>query len=405
MDVISLLKEFETLVQMRQRKLGNFGANPNRFNLFKVVSDKYRKENLHSDILAYLLDNEPSFLNLFLEQADKLGCMDKSGGVLLKETFDTHANVFVRREKGRIDILIHNDKQQAIIIENKLNGFTDMDTQLCRYYQYAVEHNWKVLAILYLPREKGKVPNIGKYSCEICKDRKQCAGYKKFSFETQLPKLTKVIEIEPLIEMLNRWVAKSGQDEVMSPDMQMFVRHYADLLSEIGVNCMTYNENIDILKKIFEDKTLLNTANVLAFIWQNKQELLKPLVGKRIVEKLQAKGYKQKDKDDIWNGKDGFLYKELSGNPYFEYIIYKPEWLTFALKPKDGQVEKANYLLANEAFEKCDYLSEVRGSTANFKHRNFDFKKLPQPLETLHEIVAKCVACYDKLEELVTQEK
>ena len=392
-SVIALLQNLEQRVAQRQVLLGELGVCPDTFNLFKVISDKYRKENLHSDILAYLLDKAPGFLNLFLEQVDKLECLKGKPEVKLQTAFYTNHKIEIIREKGRIDILIQN-ATQAIIIENKLNGAPDMDTQLCRYYHYAIARGKKVLAIIYIPLNKDKKPPINTYECDTCATYKECLGYNNFNFE-KLGSLTRTLPIKPLVEILTQWEKEAEQE-----DMKMFVRHYENLLRELGANSMTKQNDISIIEDIFSDKTSLQTARALSNIWQRKNECLRELVSDKLSDILTQSGY-IKAEDIFWEKKGNFLVKNLPNNGYFKRIIYKPKWLTFALEPIDKEKGK---IVADGILEQCDdcYLTKAHEPEGNafFRHRNFYFD---DPTETLDEIVNKCAQCFSKLATLAQE--
>ena len=55
-QIAVLLQELAPLIEQRQAKLGLYLEKPEFFNIFEVISDQYKKENLHSDILEFLLN-------------------------------------------------------------------------------------------------------------------------------------------------------------------------------------------------------------------------------------------------------------------------------------------------------------------------------------------------------------
>ncbi|MFV0483749.1 MAG: PD-(D/E)XK nuclease family protein, partial [Bacteroidales bacterium] len=65
-----------------------------------------------------------------------------------------------KQTKGRrrIDILItwsdKKGKEQAIIIENKLNDAADQKDQLKDYYEYVVGEGYEVISLVYMPWSK-----------------------------------------------------------------------------------------------------------------------------------------------------------------------------------------------------------------------------------------------------------
>ena len=395
-QIAVLLQELAPLIEQRQAKLGLYLEKPESFNIFEVISDQYKKENLHSAILEFLLKNEPSFLKLFLKHLDNLKCLDGSVGNRLKTYFDTGSNIFVqreagRREAGRVDILIHNGKQ-AIIIENKIKDAHDMNTQLCRYYHYAQQRGLEVVAIIYLPLSNHKEPPIELYQCDICKANKTCIGRNRFDFAS-LRKFTKILNIQSLVEILTQCTPEQE-------DMNMLVRHYANLLRKIGAKSMTETENIAVIKEIFSKKDSLQAAYALAEIWHDKENYIRHAVNEVLCNSLRKEGYS--DADDIfWDKRNKLLVKPLTGNDYFQRIIYKPQWFTLALEPKDSSMKQDADIVLSSL--NCRYLTHLTPPEGNafFSHRNFYFKEL-NPQDTLEEIVNQCMVCFGKLQKLAT---
>lgn len=116
------------------------------FNIFKILGLTSNEVRTHSAFLSELLNPKGShgqkevFLKLFCE---KFNCLD----------FDYNsANVEVEKriglinedysEGGNIDILITDNKRNAIIIENKIYA-NDQEKQMTRYYNYAKRNHEK----------------------------------------------------------------------------------------------------------------------------------------------------------------------------------------------------------------------------------------------------------------------
>ena len=134
-----------------KRRISDIG-----FNIFRLTSDIYYRENYHSDVIKAFLDptekhNEKSlFLQLFIEM------LNLAGKTIKKDDFK---DAEVVREEGKIDILIKSETtKKAIIIENKINNAGDMARQLPRYYDL-VSSNFTIDAIVYLPLDKSKRPD------------------------------------------------------------------------------------------------------------------------------------------------------------------------------------------------------------------------------------------------------
>ena len=132
------------------------------FNLFSLISDTYKRENFHSDILSSLLNpqekhNEKNrYLELFLK------FLNNSERQIEISDFQ---NAVVQREKGKIDISIcDKNSKKAIIIENKINGAIDTNRQIPRYYDYLEESGYSVIAVLYLTLSDIKDPDKSDWS-------------------------------------------------------------------------------------------------------------------------------------------------------------------------------------------------------------------------------------------------
>lgn len=130
------------------------------FNVFKLASDRYYRENFHSDIMKAFLDpNEKhkggnlylfSFIDFINEGFSNKICISKQN----------YTNAIVVREAGRIDILIRSEtSKHCIIIENKLYNAKDTERQLPKYYDWMTEQGFTVDAIVYIPLNENKVPD------------------------------------------------------------------------------------------------------------------------------------------------------------------------------------------------------------------------------------------------------
>ena len=134
------------------------------FNIFELMSDKFYRENFHSYIIAQLFKSD-IILKKFL------GFIKVDETIYLNDGYDIIPEYSIKHEikNGRIDILIKsNDKENnedeenenkekphCIIIENKLHGAKDEESQLRRYYE-ACSESFEVDKIVYL------LPNLDK---------------------------------------------------------------------------------------------------------------------------------------------------------------------------------------------------------------------------------------------------
>lgn len=145
-----------------QRKL-KYAENINPgFNSFILMSDIYKRENFHSDIIRAILDINGvheggniyllkflSFINSFKNIVDERNYLG--------------FNVEVEREDGRRDITIKGNRH-AIIIENKLNDAQDTSNQIPFYVKCLEDDGFKVDAIIYLTLNQLKEPDQGTWN-------------------------------------------------------------------------------------------------------------------------------------------------------------------------------------------------------------------------------------------------
>ena len=138
------------------------------FNAFALVSDTYYRENFHSDVIKAILDPHSGhgegtlYLKKFIEfvsgEARSQGKKDQAR--VLRE-LSVGDSVEVVREKGRVDVKIIG-ADWTIIIENKINGASDMDRQIPRYVEKCRKDDENVVAVVYItaalpgfPSDKG----------------------------------------------------------------------------------------------------------------------------------------------------------------------------------------------------------------------------------------------------------
>lgn len=156
-----LLKEISKIVlkdKVQQEEKRKRGEN---FNIFSVIGVQRKEVRLHSAFIAELLNPQgshglgDSFLVAFLENT-----LGKKNYSIETKT----ANVVVEyvigpisedgKRGGRIDILLTDKQNNAIIIENKIDA-SDQENQLLRYYNYAKDKKLSY-DLIYLTKEGNK---------------------------------------------------------------------------------------------------------------------------------------------------------------------------------------------------------------------------------------------------------
>ena len=145
--------------------------NRNRVYNANIITELHANENAHSRILRMFLNYDDGkkkypILGKFLD-------IPKVKQVFGNKEFKSP--VFTN-ERERIDVLIEEPRSFAIIIENKIKGAPDQDTQLERYIESVMEHRVPSdnIYAIYLTDSGGKeVSDIS-----FTDGAKKCLGYK-----------------------------------------------------------------------------------------------------------------------------------------------------------------------------------------------------------------------------------
>lgn len=257
-------------------------TNPagNSLNVFTMASDLYYRENFHSDIIKAFLDpNEKHgegtiFLFSFIDFLND-NFRDKVN--IAKINFN---NAIVEREVGRIDILVRSeDSMHCIIIENKINNAGDMQRQLPRYYDYMTNLGYTIDAIVYLPLDINKHPDMTSWTED---DRKHV-----------LPVLCHVPAFQKKgISLVNGWLLPCTQ-LTNNIDCISILRQYSNLINLLSKSIM---DNV-ILGKFYS--YLLDGDNLQSAISiKNMLNDIPAYMTSRIMDQLKASGF-----DNVWSWK------------------------------------------------------------------------------------------------------
>ena len=226
----------------------------NNFNFFEAISDTYKKENLHSDLMKQILDpttkeiGNISYLKSFLK-------------IIGVNDFDDLRNVKVERERNRIDILIANE-DNAIIIENKINNAPDQDKQLERYYKKITDEEKKtVQKIVYITLssvDNSKPSNLCEYDNNSLE--------KIRSLLIHLPAVSKDTKKKSLINWLDECIKKTPENNIG----KIFLEQYKQLLAYLGGDVLMLKTEENCIKEIFANKNNIDIAKNLVDMWNKK---------------------------------------------------------------------------------------------------------------------------------------
>jgi hypothetical protein len=244
-EIIELCKKFS---EHKSRDLDE------GFNFFKVISDNYHKENLHSDILGFLLNPDEShqmgrtFLDLFLHYINDI--------LNIKVDFtdfdDDNLEKVTREKEGRMDVSIRG-KTKVIIIENKINTLSDTDQQIPTYIQRVKESGKEVLTVLYCTLTYPRQP-----------ERKKWETFPDQSIIDEIDNrgLIRLVSFYDRTDtdLSSGWIDKCIQ--VSKDDIKIFLEHYQKTLKSLGERNMTSEQLEEFYKKVLDENKFNITHSI-----------------------------------------------------------------------------------------------------------------------------------------------
>lgn len=160
-----LLQEAQPILQKSKAEKKEREAKGEYFNVFENLHFTRPEEHLHTPFLRMLLDKDANhgvgkgFLEAFLKMVKKELKLDFQYDV--NSSHVEYQDVYLGNKEisedgtstgGKIDILLHDDKKHAIIIENKFDRYgnpaQDQEKQLERYYNYGMKYEGFILIYL-----------------------------------------------------------------------------------------------------------------------------------------------------------------------------------------------------------------------------------------------------------------
>lgn len=231
----------------REEELGKL---PFRYNVLEEVGVN---ENAHTRLLMRLLEYEPARQHFF-DYLKKVRGFDSP----------TMYKPKITAEKHRIDGLIQEEGEYAIIIENKVCGAVEQGRQLEKYIDKCKKDlgdDLKKVYILYLVNSQGQAPSEqtwGKYGPESFGDR-----YKLLSYAE---------DIIAWIEKLQKNFEGKTDDE--SKSLQAGIAQYLDYL-KLMFKIDEYSKKKDLTIYVEEELGLKNktVAKALTFLEQQQESI------------------------------------------------------------------------------------------------------------------------------------
>jgi hypothetical protein len=241
-----------------------------QFNIFTAISDQYKKENLHSDILKLLLGkNENEYLNDFYTLVKDINKNSKKKPISDIELDDTFK---VEREENRIDISIYN-KRYGIIIENKINNAEDRDDQLARYYNKLYPAK-EIAAIVYIPPiNYTHEPPLNDFED------------KEKGIKIEAKTINEKLVILPVIakdkkDIIHGFLDVIAEKEHDDDIMRVFIKQYSDFLKNWGGDIMASKKRNELLKELLKTKDSVQMTQNIVGVYNNR------VIGEIIAEKL-----------------------------------------------------------------------------------------------------------------------
>ena len=262
------------------------------FNVFRILSDYYYRENFHGDILEAIWtynsnseDRKYPFLQLFIKMIK-----DKEK---IKTNYDDCTKL--SREEPidgnrRIDFVIENENEKdkhCIIIENKLYDAVDMPNQLPAYKEAMKKRGYTVDAIVYIPLSEYKTPDSSTWKNDV-----------------------KVL-IVPAKELIEKWLKPcidyaSKKNYV---DIKVILEHYQKLLESLIPNKEKISAMIE-LYNFLKDQDRCKEALSLHTMLQNMPETMYSHIYNLILEDKEIKSFIDKcDLEPVNWAKSGFRIK------------------------------------------------------------------------------------------------
>ena len=190
-------------------------GRPKPFNIFSVLALERKEVELHSRVLATLLDHKEKEIDGTDAKRKNLADFLRSIGIKdFKQ--DQQDNIRVEREKAHIDIRVTNDdSQQAVIIENKVDA-EDSPKQLETYWEQTTKEGYRDVWLVYLTLD-GREPSpesLGK--AKIDDDRLKCISYK---------------------DHVAKWLPRCQQRAYANPELRESIAQYLQTVRNItGAN-------------------------------------------------------------------------------------------------------------------------------------------------------------------------
>jgi len=241
------MEQLKLLVRLKDIEIK---SNPTPFNMLNIAyQDVTRKENLHSKLLAGLLNPKENHglgslcLETFIQQIDVNFDVKFIDSVCITTEYNIHGRF--------IDIFIEwkddDNKKHAIIIENKLHDAPDQENQLNDYFEGICKKDYSVEKVIYMPYNKSY--KSYKNTDSTAEVRNKCVDF----------------DAEDIVKWLDETIsnAQKGKESILIQYKEFF-----ECL--INKNFIYMKVAQDILAQDFSIKEISNLEN-LANVFRSKE--------------------------------------------------------------------------------------------------------------------------------------
>lgn len=264
-DIQHLLKQVKIISNKNVKEIEETGG---RFNMFRICKVNHY-ENTNSAIIAEFLNPKGSH-NM---KSKLLECfIETLGADFIIDKFNCKAATVYTEYKtddGRIDILIKDNQDKAIIIENKIYA-GDQWEQLKRYNAHAEKKFKGGYQILYLTLD----------GCKASDNSGKDIDYLTISYEKTIIRwLEKCVEIEDIFPVLFYTIKQYTNHLKQLTDQEMDKKEIRELLSKpdffesARIVYMNYEDTIKQIIKDFVPKIMEISKNLgLTFQLKNTKD-------------------------------------------------------------------------------------------------------------------------------------
>lgn len=325
METEKLLKEVNWFLKNKKLEVAK---NEDTFNMFRICGVNHY-ENTHSSILAELLDPNAShqfehkFLDAFIQTLIKLD-------ILPPEYQFAYQDVKVHREfstsYGRLDILITNSSDDALLIENKIYAGDQFD-QLKRYHTFGTQKFNNKFKLLYLTLWGNESPQ----------DALDKTEYLQVSY------------CEAILQWLERCVEIAARSPIVRETLIQYSNHIKNLtyqntestMDKALIDQLSSIEHLDAVFTISENISHVKNNLINHVLLNQLEEIGKEL---DIISQSESKDYV----NTSWAGFSFAVPSWKNYNIFMEFGARGLRNLIIGLVPKNNQVDTSAFPIIKE---------------------------------------------------------